>query len=464
MAAPLLLSTIISALVVVASSTRGTMAIGVFQVRHKFHIVDGGYKGSNIGALQTHDGNRHRRRSLMAVELPLGGFSIPYGTGLYYTNIGIGTPAVKYYVQVDTGSEAFWVNGISCKQCPRESDILRKLTFYDPRSSVSSKAVKCDDTRCTSRPPCNLTLRCPYIAAYADGGVTIGFLFTDLLHYDQLYGNGQTQPTSTNVTFGCGLQQSGSLNTSEIAIDGIMGFANSNNTALSQLAAAGKTKKIFSHCLDSANGGGIFAIGEVVEPKVKTTPLVQNNGIYFLVNLKSIDVAGTTLQLPANIFETTKTKGTFIDSGTTLAYLPGIVFAKHPDITLGAMYNFECFHFLDSVDDRFPKITFHFENDLTLDVYPYDYLLEYEGNQYCFGFQDAGIQDDKGHEDMILLGGLHILLSKRNFLFHFFFVLEPSPCFLSDMVISNKVVIYDMEKQAIGWAEHNYAPGSVVGY
>lgn len=34
--------------------------------------------------------------------------------------------------------------------------------------------------------------------------------------------------------------------------------------------------------------------------------------------------------------------------------------------------------FLCSVDDKFPKITFHFENDLTLDVYPYDYLLEYE--------------------------------------------------------------------------------------
>ncbi|XP_052151319.1 aspartic proteinase 39-like isoform X4 [Oryza glaberrima] len=354
MAAPLLLSTIISALVVVASSTRGTMANGVFQVRRKFHIVDGVYKGSDIGALQTHDGNRHRRRNLMAAELPLGGFSIPYGTGLYYTDIGIGTPAVKYYVQVDTGSEAFWVNGISCKQCPHESDILRKLTFYDPRSSVSSKEVKCDDTICTSRPPCNMTLRCPYIAVYSDGGLTMGILFTDLLHYHQLYGNGQTQPTSTSVTFGCGLQQTGSLNNSELAIDGIIGFGNSNQTLLSQLAAAGKTKKIFSHCLDSTNGGGIFAIGEVVEPKVKTTPIVKNN-----------------------------------------------------------------------VDDKFPKITFNFENDLTLDVYPYDYLLEYEGNQYCFGFQDAGKQ---GHKDKILLG---------------------------DMVISNKVVVYDMEKQAIGWTEHN---------
>jgi metal-dependent HD superfamily phosphatase/phosphodiesterase len=45
---------------------------------------------------------------------------------------------------------------------------------------------------------------------------------------------------------------------------------------LSQLAAAGKVKKIFAHCLDTINGGGIFAIGNVVQPKVKTTPLVAD--------------------------------------------------------------------------------------------------------------------------------------------------------------------------------------------
>ncbi len=95
-----------------------------------------------------------------------------------------------------------------------------------------------------------------------------------------------------------------------------------------------------------------------------------------------IDVGGTTLQLPANIFETAEMKGTFIDSGTTLAYLPEIVykelmlavwqkacysfvpvelfalclhtipnqlqvFAKHPDITLHDTDNLECFNFLD---------------------------------------------------------------------------------------------------------------------
>lgn len=47
---------------------------------------------------------------------------------------------------------------------------------------------------------------------------------------------------------------------------------------------------------------------------------------HYNVNLKSIDVGGTTLQLPAHVFETGEKKGTIIDSGTTLTYLPELVF------------------------------------------------------------------------------------------------------------------------------------------
>ncbi|EEE60740.1 hypothetical protein OsJ_14268 [Oryza sativa Japonica Group] len=180
--APLFLSAILSALLV-ASSTRGTVAIGLFQVRRKFSIMGGGCKGSDIGALQTHDRNRHLSR-LVAADFSLGGLG------------GISTSSTGYMLQcsfgsihfflVDTGSSAFWVNCIPCKQCPRKSDILKKLTLYDPRSS----------------PECNTSLLCPFIATYADGGSTIGAFVTDLVHYNQLSGNGLTQSTNTSLTFG----------------------------------------------------------------------------------------------------------------------------------------------------------------------------------------------------------------------------------------------------------------------
>lgn len=72
----------------------------------------------------------------------------------------------------------------------------------------------------------------------------------------------------------CGAQQSGELGSSQQALDGILGFGQSNSSMLSQLASAKKVKKIFSHCLDGSQGGGIFAIGEVVQPKVQTTPMI----------------------------------------------------------------------------------------------------------------------------------------------------------------------------------------------
>jgi hypothetical protein len=74
----------------------------------------------------------------------------------------------------------------------------------------------------------------------------------------------------------CGAQQGGDLGTSNQALDGIVGFGQANTSMLSQLAAAGKVKKVFAHCLDTIKGGGVFAIGNVVQPKVKTTPLVAD--------------------------------------------------------------------------------------------------------------------------------------------------------------------------------------------
>lgn len=74
----------------------------------------------------------------------------------------------------------------------------------------------------------------------------------------------------------CGAQQSGDLGSSSEALDGILGFGQSNSSMISQLASSGKVSKIFAHCLDTINGGGIFTIGHVVQPKVKTTTLVPD--------------------------------------------------------------------------------------------------------------------------------------------------------------------------------------------
>ena len=74
------------------------------------------------------------------------------------------------------------------------------------------------------------------------------------------------------------------LNNPNVAVSGLLGFGQANVTLLAQLSAAGKVRNKFAHCLDnSKQGGGIWAIGEVVEPKIKyTTPMVPYKYVLLL--------------------------------------------------------------------------------------------------------------------------------------------------------------------------------------
>jgi len=55
---------------------------------------------------------------------------------------------------------------------------------------------------------------------------------------------------------------------------------------ISQLASSGKVKKMFAHCLNGVNGGGIFAIGHVVQPVVKMTPLIPDQYAIHLMHFR----------------------------------------------------------------------------------------------------------------------------------------------------------------------------------
>ncbi|KAK1257888.1 Aspartic proteinase-like protein 2 [Acorus gramineus] len=412
----------------------GSGGSGILTVHHKF----GGRKRSSIGDLRAHDGIRHGRM-LSAVDLPMGGLGLPSDAGLYYAQIGIGTPSKNYYVQVDTGSDILWVNCIQCRRCPRKSDLGIRLTLYDPKGSTSGTLVSCADEFCSSTydgpiPGCSQEVLCQYSVMYGDGSTTNGYFVNDFVQYNQVSGNLQTRSVNASVIFGCGAQQSGDLGSSSEALDGILGFGQSNSSMISQLAASGKVKKMFAHCLDSVNGGGIFAIGHVVEPKVNTTPLVPNQA-HYNVNLKAIEVGGSFLQLPSDVFDTGDRKGTIIDSGTTLAYLPDTAYTTlmnkimsyKPNLNLQTIQDFECFEYAGSVDDVFPLVKLHFENSLSLTVNPHDYLFQNNDGSWCVGWQNSGVQSKDG-KDMFLLG---------------------------DLVLSNKLVVYDLEKQVIGWKNYN---------
>ncbi|CAN1262265.1 Aspartic proteinase 36 [Linum perenne] len=404
----------------------------VFNVQRKYNSHE-----RNLSAFKAHDLRRHGR-FLSGVEIPLGGNGSPVDAGLYYTKIGLGTPPKDFFVQVDTGSDTLWVNCANCDKCPKKSDLGVKLSLFDPKSSSTASSVSCADEFCIETfnhmiDGCTKELPCQYSITYGDGSETAGFYIRDNVQLDQITGNLQTGILNGSVVFGCGATQSGQLGTSSEALDGIVGFGQSNTSMFSQLASSGKVKRVFSHCLDSVKGGGIFAIGEVVAPKYSTTPMIPHQTHYNVI-LEEIEVGKEMLDLPTDFFDTKDGKGTIVDSGTTLAYLPEVAFeslmskilARQPGLKLQTVEEqFSCFQFSGKIDDGFPVVTFHFKKSLNLSVYPHDYLFSIREDTWCFGWQNSGSQAGK---DMFLLG---------------------------DLVLSNKLVVYDLEKEVIGWTNYN---------
>ncbi|KAK2413357.1 aspartic proteinase [Trifolium repens] len=410
---------------------------GVFNVKYKFDAD----QQRSLSVLKAHD-YRRQISLLTGVDLPLGGTGRPDSVGLYYAKIGIGTPSKDYYLQVDTGTDMMWVNCIQCKECPTRSNLGMDLTLYNIKESSSGKLVPCDQEFCKEingglLTGCNTNTNdsCPYLEVYGDGSSTAGYFVKDVVLFDQVSGDLKTASANGSVVFGCGARQSGDLSsTNEEALDGILGFGKANYSMISQLSSSGKVKKMFAHCLNGVNGGGIFAIGHVVQPKVNTTSLLPDQP-HYSVNMTAVQVGHTFLNLSTDVFdEQAERKGTIIDSGTTLAYLPdGIyqplvykIISQQPDLKVQTHDEYTCFQYSGSVDDGFPNVTFYFQNGLSLKVYPHDYLFLDKG-LWCLGWQNSGTQSGDS-KNMTLLG---------------------------DLVLSNKLVFYDLENQVIGWTEYN---------
>ncbi|KAI4369782.1 hypothetical protein MLD38_018187 [Melastoma candidum] len=393
----------------------------------------------SLSAFKAHDIQR-QQHLLAGVDLPLGGTGRPDAVGLYYAKVGIGTPTRDYYVQVDTGSDLMWVNCIQCTECPKRSSLGIDLTLYDIDDSDTGKVVSCSNPFCAEvnggpLSGCTSNMSCPYLEIYGDGSSTAGYFVRDIVEYAQVSGDLQTSTANGSVIFGCGARQLGNLGSgNEEALDGILGFGKANSSMISQLASSGGVKKMFAHCLDGTNGGGIFAIGHVVQPQVNTTPLIPSQS-HYSVNMTAVQVGLEFLNLTADVFEVGERKGTIIDSGTTLAYLPDVIYeplvnqilSQQPGLTLHTVHDeYSCFEYTESIDDGFPNVTFYFEKSLSLRVYPHDYLFPYEG-LWCIGWQNSGVGSAE-RQNVTLLG---------------------------DLVLSNKLVVYDLVNQVIGWTEYN---------
>ncbi|XP_071739592.1 aspartic proteinase 36-like [Rutidosis leptorrhynchoides] len=398
------------------------------------HIIE-------LSKLRDRDSYRHRRilqqqsSSVGVVDFQVEGTYDPYLVGFYYTKVQLGSPPKDYYVQIDTGSDALWVSCASCNSCPTSSGLQLPLKFYDPSKSSTSSKISCSDQRCSqaSQSGCSNN-QCSYIFNYGDGSNTSGYYVSDLMHLDT-----GSSSSSTNVVFGCSTWQTGDLTIRDRAVDGIFGFGQQGLSIISQLSSQGIASDVFSHCLvGSDSGGGILVIGQIMDPNMVYTPLVQSQS-HYNVNLQSISVNGQTLAIDPSTFAISDNQlGTIIDSGTTLAYLVQDAYTPFVDaITQSVSQSVQpiilngnqCYLITSSVSSIFPTVSLNFAGGSSMHLRPQDYLLQQNSKSmgggagiWCIGFQTSANQ------------GITIL---------------------GDLVLKDKIIVYDLGNQRIGWSDYD---------
>ncbi|KAH1033694.1 hypothetical protein J1N35_045868 [Gossypium stocksii] len=375
------------------------------------------------------------------VGFPVSGTYDPFIVGLYYTKLQLGSPPREFNVQIDTGSDVLWVGCNSCNGCPKSSGLEIPLNFFDPGSSSTASLVSCSDQRCSSGiqasdSSCSgSSNQCSYTFQYGDGSGTSGYYVSDLLHFNTILPGSTTGNATASIMFGCSMLHTGKLTDSHRAVDGIFGFGRQSLSVISQLSSQRVTPRTFSHCLKGDDdGGGILVLGEIVEPNMVYTPLVPSMPHYNL-DLRSISVGGQVLSIDASVFSTSINHGAIIDSGTTLSYLADEAYNAFIDAIDNAVsehvhpvlsHGNQCYLITDSIDHIFPEASLNFAGGVSLILHPEDYLIQQNpiggSAVWCIGFKT--IEGQK----LTILG---------------------------DLVMKDKIFVYDLEKQRIGWVKYD---------
>ncbi|GFZ02400.1 eukaryotic aspartyl protease family protein [Actinidia rufa] len=372
-----------------------------------------------LEVLRARDRARHSRilQGVVSgvVDFSVLGTSDPFLVGLYYTKVKLGSPPKEFKVQIDTGSDILWVTCSSCNDCPQSSELGIGLNFFDAPSSTTASLVSCSDPICasmvqTSAAECSAqSNQCGYSFQYGDGSGTSGFYVSDLLYFDTIMGSSFVVNSSAPVIFGCSTYQSGDLTKTDRAIDGIIGFG-------------------------EGNGGGILVVGEILNPNIVYSPLVPSQPHYNLY-LQSIAVNGQLLPIDPAVFATSDNRGTIVDSGTTLTYLveeaydpfvSAITAAVSQLATPVTSKGHQCYVVPTSITEIFPPVALNFAGGASMVLRPEDYLLHYgifdSAALWCIGFQKVQYQ------------GITIL---------------------GDLVLKDKIVVYDLAHQRLGWADYD---------
>ncbi|CAN6929719.1 unnamed protein product, partial [Brassica oleracea] len=330
--------------------------------------------------------------------------------GYYSVSLQIGNPTKDFTFDVDTGSDLTWVQcDAPCSGCTVPTELQ-----YKPKSNT----VPCSDSMCSAlhwpqKPECS----------------SMGALVVDQFSLKLLDGSSFVP----RLAFGCGYDQHYPSAHPPPATVGVLGLGKGKISILAQLVSARLTRNVFGHCL-SSKGGGFLFFGDNVIPStgVSWTTLASPNNHYttgpaeLLYNRKPTGLNGLKL-----IFDSGSSY-TYFNSKTyqAIVNLIGNDLKGKPlkdvkeDKTLAICWKgAKPLKSALEVKNLFKTLTINFKNGRTnsqLQIPPESYLISKTGN-VCLG----------------ILNGSEVGLQDSNV--------------IGDISMQGTMVIYDNEKQQLGW-------------
>ncbi|CAD5324696.1 unnamed protein product [Arabidopsis thaliana] len=310
---------------------------------------------------------------------------------LYYTTVQIGTPPRELDVVIDTGSDLVW-----------------NVTFFDPGASSSAVKLACSDKRCSSdlqkKSRCSLLESCTYKVEYGDGSVTSGYYISDLISFD----------TMSDWTY----------------------IASRDNSTWHPWVRQGAIIGTFPALCSTPCSTGFLALSQWRSRRWRC------NGFrtHYNVNLKTVAVNDLRLPIDPSVFSVAKGYGTIIDSGTTLVHFPGEAYDPLIQAILNVVSHgrpipyesFQCFNITSGISshlviaDIFPEVHLGFAGGASMVIKPEAYLfqkfLDLTNAIWCLGFYSS--------------------TSRRITI-------------IGEVAIRDKMFVYDLDHQRIGWAEYN---------
>ncbi|ONK58016.1 uncharacterized protein A4U43_C09F6970 [Asparagus officinalis] len=349
-----------------------------------------------------------------------------YPHGLYYVSMSIGDPPKPYFLDVDTGSDLTWLQCdapcVSCSKVPHP--------LYRPRKN---SLVPCKDPLCAAlhasthqNQECESLDQCDYEIQYADQWSSLGVLVSDAVAL-RLANTSLVHP---QLAFGCGYDQQGAGVSAPSPTDGVLGLGTGEASIMSQLKAQGVIKNVLGHCL-SRRGGGYLFFGD---------DLVPSYGVTW-APMSRITLRKSELLLRQAVFGYQRTacslRHTYFTNQPYQAFLTALKndLRKKPlkeaveDPALPICWKgAKPFKSLLDVKKFFKSLVLNFVNGrkaAQMEIPPENYLIVTKHGNACLG----------------ILNGTQVGLKDLNI--------------IGDISMQDVMVVYDNEKQQIGWARVN---------